>query len=198
MTLSGSQRRDLCRFSPPPEAAPGPSGHLRAAVAWLEGIRAASAATLAFPRLRLALAGALLLGLSLPAWASLGGNVNSVEADRAHMNASVRVMQHDAYAVHRMQAPGGTVVNEYAAPDGTVFAVTWHGQFPPPMQQILGAYFQQYTAVLQSQRKIYGRRPLNIQEPGLVVQTGGHMGAQFGRAFVPGLLPQGITADQLQ
>lgn len=114
------------------------------------------------------------------------------------MNASVQVTQHDAYNVHRMQAPGGTEVDEYVSPNGTVFAVTWHGQFVPPMQQILGTYFQQYTEALQAQPKMYGHRPLNIQEPGLVVQTGGHMRAHYGRAYIPNMLPQGITASQLQ
>jgi hypothetical protein len=148
--------------------------------------------------LRLAAAGVVLLTLSHPALASLGGNVNSVESDRVQMKANVQVMQHDAYEVHEIKAPGGTLVDEYVSPGGKVFAVTWHGQFPPSMQQILGTYFQQYSTALQAQPKIYGHRPLNIQEPGLVVQTGGHMRAHFGRAYIPGLLPRGMTANQLQ
>jgi hypothetical protein len=143
-------------------------------------------------------AGAVLLGFSLPALASLGGNVSSIESDRVQMNASIKLMQHDIYDVHEIQAPGGTVVDEYVSPEGKVFAVTWHGQFPPQMQQILGTYFQQYSAALQAQPKTYGHRPLDIQEPGLVVQTGGHMRAHFGRAYIPDLLPQGMTASQIQ
>lgn len=114
------------------------------------------------------------------------------------MHASVQVMQHGTYAVQEMQAPGGTVVHEYVSPEGKVFAVSWHGQFPPPMQQILGMYFQQYSAALQALPKHYGHRPLDIQQPGLVVQTSGHMRAHSGRAYIPGLLPQGITVDQIQ
>jgi len=152
-----------------------------------------------FRWLRVVAAGAALLGLSLSASASLGGNAGSVETDRAQMKASARVLQHNAYDIHEIQTPGGTVVNEYVSPDGKVFAVAWHGQFPPPMQQILGAYFQRYSAALQAQpNKVYGHRPLNIQEPGLVVETGGHMRAHFGRAYIPDLLPQGMTASQLQ
>lgn len=153
--------------------------------------------------LRAAAAGAVLLGFSLPASASLGGNASTVEADRAQMSASVQVTQHNSYAVHEMQAPGGTVVDEYVSPQGTVFAVSWHGQFPPPMQQILGTYFQKYSAALQAQSsqtqpKIYGHRPLNIQQDGLVVQTSGHMRAHVGRAYIPDLLPQGVTVSQIQ
>ena len=114
------------------------------------------------------------------------------------MNANLRVMQHDGYEVHEVQSPGGTVVDEYVSAAGTVFAVTWHGQFPPPMEQILGTYFQQYSAALQARPRMYGHRPLNIQQQGLVVQTGGHMRAHFGRAYDPTLLPQGVTVDQIQ
>jgi hypothetical protein len=150
-----------------------------------------------------AVAGAALLGLSLPASAYLGGNVSSLESDRAQLKATAQVMQHGAYEVHEMQAPGGTVVDEYLSPQGTVFAVSWHGQFPPPMQQILGTYFQQYSAALQAQAsqpqpKMYGHRPLNIQQQGLVVQTSGHMRAHSGRAYIPDLLPQGMTVNQIQ
>jgi hypothetical protein len=139
-----------------------------------------------------------LMGSSLPASASLGGRASSVESDRAQMNASHQVMQHDTYEVHEMQAPGGTVVDEYVSAAGAVFAVAWHGPFPPPMQQILGTYFDQYTAALQARPKMYGHRPVNIQEQGLVVQAGGHMRAHFGRAYDPNLLPQGFTVDEIQ
>ena len=142
--------------------------------------------------------GLLLLGVSLPARATLGANVSSVESDRARMNANAKAMQHDGYEVREMEAPGGTVVDEYVSPEGTVFAVTWHGQFPPPMEQILGSYFQQYTSALEAQPKIYGHRPINIHEAGLVVETGGHMRAHFGRAYIPDLLPQGVTANQIR
>lgn len=142
----------------------------------------------------------VVLGLSSPALASLGGNVNSVESDRVQMKANVQVIQHDAYAVHEMQLPGGTVVDEYVSPAGKVFAVAWHGQFPPPMQQILGVYFQQYTMALQTQpkTKMYGHRPLNIQQQGLVVQAAGRMRAHYGRAYIPDQLPKGVAASQIQ
>ncbi|MGA8109987.1 MAG: DUF2844 domain-containing protein [Acidobacteriaceae bacterium] len=143
-------------------------------------------------------AGVVLTAVSLPAFGSLGSDANSVEADRVHMNAAITVSQARDYALHEIQSPEGTVVDEYVSPAGKVFAVTWHGQFPPQMAQILGAYFPQYAAALQAQPHRYGHPPLNIQLPGLVVQTAGHMRAHFGRAYVPDLLPEGITADQIR
>jgi Protein of unknown function (DUF2844) len=114
------------------------------------------------------------------------------------MKASVQVTHHNFYEVHQIQSPGGTIVNEYVSSEGKVFAVAWHGQFPPPMEQILGSYFQQYSAALEAKPKIYGHRPLDIEQPNLVVQTAGHMRAHFGRAYIPDLLPQGMTAGQIQ
>ena len=138
------------------------------------------------------------LGLSCPALAALGGDLTSVDADRAHLKAtSLEVKPSEAYQVHPIQAPGGTIISEYVSSTGRVFAVSWHGPFIPEMQQILGSYFQQYSAALGAKRP-YGRRPLNIQEPGLVVQTGGHMGAYFGRAYLPEMLPSDLKADEIK
>jgi hypothetical protein len=135
----------------------------------------------------------------MPAFASLGGKVNTVETDRARMSASVSVTHGGNFDVHEIQSPDGTVVDEYASSEGTVFAVTWHGQFPPQMQQILGSYFEQYADALQTQpAQPYGHRPLNIQIPGLVVQTSGHMRAHYGRAYLPDGLPAGVQADQIR
>jgi hypothetical protein len=200
MKLSAPHRRQKCRFSSRPGEQPSSPADLFSAgklhYDWAKAPAGWSKPLFAW--LRAGAVGVLLLGLSLPARASLGASVSSVESDRAHMNARAKAMQHAGYEVREMEAPGGTVVDEYVSPEGTVFAVTWHGQFPPPMEQILGTYFQQYTAALEAQPKIYGHRPLNIQQPGLVVQTGGHMRAHFGRAYIPDLLPQGITVNEIQ
>jgi len=143
-----------------------------------------------------------LLAFSMPATASLGGNAGSIQADTARMNANVTRTAGDAYETHQLQSPTGTVVTEYLSSSGTVFAVTWHGPFMPDMQQILGSYFQQYSAALSSktssQPRQYGRHPLDIQQPGLVVQTGGHMRAHWGRVYIPALTPEGVSPEALQ
>ena len=144
----------------------------------------------------------MLMAFSVPAMASLGGNAGSIQADTAHMNANVTKSSGDTYETHQLQSPTGTVVNEYLSSSGTVFAVTWHGPFMPDMQQILGSYFQQYSAALSSQApsqpRQYGRHPLDIRQPGLVVQTGGHMRAHWGRVYIPALTPEGVSPEQLQ
>jgi len=141
----------------------------------------------------------ILVGLSTPVFATLGGDESSVEADRAHMNAALKVTQNQAYAVHEIKSDNGTVVREYVSSSGRVFGVAWQGPFAPDMQQLLGTYLPQYSAAAKAQKEGRpGRRPLHIQEPGLVVETSGHMRFYSGRAFDPGLLPQGVNANEVR
>jgi hypothetical protein len=142
----------------------------------------------------------VLVGYSPSARASLGSNAGSIETDRVQMHANIKTpVRNNGYQVQEMQLPGGTIVDEYVSPAGQVFAVTWHGQFLPPMQQILGTFFQQYSTALQSQQKAaFGHRPLDIEQSGLVFQTGGHMRAHYGRAYLPGQIPQGVALSQIQ
>ena len=73
------------------------------------------------------------------------------------------------------------------------------GQFIPDLQLLFGNYFDQYSEAAKAQKASYvGRRPLNVQLPGLVVQMSGHMRAYSGRAFLPGMLPQGVAADSIR
>jgi hypothetical protein len=146
----------------------------------------------------------LVIGLLLPAllstaFATLGAARDSVQDDQFHLQAKIRVTAAQGYSIHELTAPTGTVVREYVSPNGYVFGVGWQGPFVPNMQILLGAYFEQYARQVKSQRERYvGHLPLNIQEPTLVVQTAGHMRAYFGRAYVPGLLPAGVSAHDIQ
>jgi len=131
--------------------------------------------------------------------AALGGDASSVETDRAKMKAEVSVTQSDAYAVHEIKAPTRMVVREYVSGDGRVFGVAWQGPFMPDMKQILGTYFQQYSAAAREVRAGRpGRRPLDIQQPGLVVESSGHMHSYSGRAYDPGLVPSGVMPDAIR
>ena len=136
------------------------------------------------------------LPFSLPASAVLGGDESSVAADVAQMKASISVTHRDLYSVHEMKIYSGTVVREYVSPGGRVFGVAWQGPFIPDLQQLLGTYFQQYSVAAQSGTNRHAsRRFVNIQQPGLIVQASGHMRAYSGRAYDPGLLPQGVGVD---
>jgi hypothetical protein len=149
------------------------------------------------------------LTTALPAWASLGGDAASIEADQVHMQGTRTIQTQtnqarttssaSSYTVHEIQAGSGTVVREYLSPEGKVFAIGWQGRWMPDLRQLLGGYFEQYRAALQAQsgpRMV--RRPVAIEQPGLVVQVGGHLRAFSGRAYVPGMLPSGVRAEEIQ
>ncbi len=138
----------------------------------------------------------VLLVVSVPAAATLGEDVASVRADQTQMQATLQITGAGNFAVHEISMPSGTVVKEYVSPAGLVFAVSWQGPSLPDLQRVLGRYFEQYAGALRSQGIGLGSR--RIQGPGLVVQSGGHMRAFFGRAYVPQMLPQGVLAEKIQ
>ncbi len=138
----------------------------------------------------------LLLALSGPAAAALGGSEASIAADQAQMKATRRIVAAPRYTVHEIQTASGTVVREYVSAQGQVFAVAWQGPFLPDLQQVLGSHFAEYTAAARSKR--VGHGSLMVSQPGLVVQSGGHMRAFSGRAYVPQLLPADVTVDEIR
>ena len=132
-------------------------------------------------------------------WASLGGDTASIQADQLHMQGSRTTKAAESYTVHEIQAPTGTVVKEYLSPEGKVFAVAWNGPRMPDLRQVLGSYFEPYRAAVQLRsgaRMV--RRPVAINQPGLVVEIGGHIGAFSGRAYVPEMLPSSVRPEDLQ
>jgi hypothetical protein len=134
--------------------------------------------------------------VSVPAAATLGEDVSSVQADKTQMQDTLQITSAAKFAVHEIRVPSGIVVKEYVSTAGMVFAVSWQGPSMPDLQQVLGRYFEQYTDAAKTTVGGRGRRV--IQQPGLVVQSGGHMRAFFGRAYAPQMLPGGVVAEDIQ
>jgi hypothetical protein len=147
--------------------------------------------------LRLAMA---LSAVSLPAMAALGGDLNSVQDDAAHMKATVKVEQKEAYTVHTIATKNNTtIVREYVSPDGHVFGVAWAGPYMPDLSKILGSYLQQYTTALEEDHaKNPGRHPVSVNQPGLVVESSGRVRGYYGRAYVPDMLPQSVQPQEVK
>jgi hypothetical protein len=133
------------------------------------------------------------------AYASLGGDVASVHDDQAKLQGTVQTTSKSSYDVHEIQGTSGVVVREYVSRSGAVFGVAWQGRTHPDLRQVLGASYDQYIQAVQAQRmQRHGHGPLLIQTPGLTVQTGGHMGALTGKAFIPQGLPAGVRPEDIQ
>ncbi|MFZ0416770.1 MAG: DUF2844 domain-containing protein [Candidatus Sulfotelmatobacter sp.] len=148
---------------------------------------------------------ALILGAAFPAWASLGGDVSTIQADQVQLQGTRRVVAAQsstgqAYTVHEIQTANGTVVREYLSSSGMVFGLAWRGHWPPNMRQLLGSYAEQYRQAVNAQQKNSrpGRRPLVVEQPGLVVEMGGHPRAFAGMAYIPDMLPQGVKAEDIR
>lgn len=138
-----------------------------------------------------------LLLLAPLAFASLGGDLNSVMTDQIHFQGSVKATEQTSFTVHEIHPQTGIVIREYVSPAGKVFAISWHGPWMPDMRQLLGSYFQQYSDGIKAQAAL-GRRFIRIVQPDFVFQHGGHMRSYAGRAYLPQLLPAGVTAEDIQ
>jgi hypothetical protein len=141
----------------------------------------------------------LVATLPFPAFAALGGDVASVQADQARMKGSLIATQTANYTLHEIKDPTGVMVREYVSPAGSVFAVSWQGPAMPNLQQLLGSYFKAFSTAAQAQRTARrGRGPVYIQQPGLVVESSGHTRTYSGRAYDPAKLPQGVQANEIR
>ena len=142
----------------------------------------------------------VVLLLPSTASASLGGDVTTVQADQVRMKGTLRKTPTNAYTVQEIKTSTGTVVREYLSPAGKIFAIVWQGPFLPDLRQLFGPHFKHFSQSVKNLKskspRIRGR--LLIREPGLVVQTGGHMRAYFGSAYIPELVPQGIHMEEIQ
>jgi Protein of unknown function (DUF2844) len=148
--------------------------------------------------LTMAMAIAAMINAS-PLFAELGGNATSVEADRAKMEATLRTTSKQLYTIHEMLTANDVTVREFVSPAGKVFGVAWQGASRPDMQQLLGTYFDQYRQAVQSKTaQRVGRGPLVIQQPGFVLQMGGHMRALVGRAYLPQMVPAGVQVEEIR
>jgi hypothetical protein len=144
----------------------------------------------------LTLACLLVQGFPQSARAALGGTADSVESDRVSMKALTRPVTLGALRKQELQLPSGTVVTEYLGSTGLVYAVTWHGPTLPNLQLILGNYSANYQAA--ARQPAVRRRLVRLNSPDIVIESSGKMRAFAGRAWVPTMLPAGVTAAEIQ
>jgi len=134
---------------------------------------------------------------TVPAWAVLGQSVESVRSDQAHLKGQLRSTALQGFSVQQINSPDGTVVKEYVSPAGMVFGISWEAPTMPNLAQLLGTtYFTQFQQAPRSAARRRG--PTTVRTDQLVVESGGHMRAFRGRAYVPGLLPGSLSAEVIR
>ena len=144
----------------------------------------------------------LVLGLSLiwvqPVRAALGSGAASVLTDGAELQGAVNSVPGQQYDIEEINAASGVRVREFLNRNGIVFAVTWSGPVVPDLRMLLGASFDSYTKAVAALKQPGLRRSLRIATPELVVESGGHMRAYSGRAYLPLLIPAGASTADLR
>jgi hypothetical protein len=150
---------------------------------------------------------AIFLGLGLSAaifatvhqaQATLGESVDSIVSDRESLSAVRRsTVVRSGYTVREI-ASASTVVREYVSPSGIVFGIAWNGLIHPDLTQLLGAYAGEYHEALRQTPRQPGRRRLQVKTNSAVVEKWGHMRNLQGRAYVPALMPPGVSIDEIR
>ena len=144
---------------------------------------------------------AVLVGLPTYVLAGLGGTVDSFKND----STPVTVSRHFAtttsssaamnYSTQQMHDDAGNLITEYVSTNGIVFALTWRGLFKPDLHQLLGDYFQTYLAVESGSS---GRQAPVVDQDSVVVVSEGRLRNFHGKAYIPALIPNGFSLDDLK
>jgi hypothetical protein len=138
-----------------------------------------------------------LMGWQTPALAALGGDVRSVSSDKEMMQGSLQTTPMQQYDLHEITTSGGTLIHEYMTRQGKVFALTWRGPFPPNLQQLFGSYYTQYQNAAAANALPGNHRMLSVHQPDFVVQAVARMRAYHGTAYIPSLVPAGVSVATL-
>jgi hypothetical protein len=140
--------------------------------------------------------GLAVSGLAATAHAALGHAAATVQDDRLHMAAALASVTSPAYTTHTLTLINGGEVKEFSAA-GVIFAVSWRGPGRPDLRQLLGERF----ATLQADNATSGgrrlRMPMVVERSDFIVHGGGHPGAFWGLAYLPGATPAGVSAADL-
>jgi hypothetical protein len=134
------------------------------------------------------------LCVSANACAQLGGVMPLKPAGTA---AAPQSLLNGALRLRTSTDAGNTAINEYATSAGEIVAYTWQGPTMPDLVALLGNYAGSYRAgaAAAADGNLHASR---VARPDVIVESGGPMRGYAGRAWLPGALPPGITADDLR
>ncbi len=130
--------------------------------------------------------------------ATLGESVDSITSGQQALSS----VQHATsispeYTVHEVRS-ATTTIREYASPSGIVFGIAWSGLTHPDLTPLLGTYHSEYRKILRQTPRQPGHRHIQVKTDRIVVEKWGHMRNLQGRAYVPDLIPQGVSVDAIK
>lgn len=141
----------------------------------------------------------LVLTWSSPwqAGATLGEGAASLAKDRKALSSTkTSSASQTNYTVQEITSDA-TQVREYFTASGVVFGVAWNGLVHPDLTTLLGSYASEYQAARLQTKHGHGQRHLRVRASRVVVETWGHMRNLHGRAYLPALLPEGVSFDEI-
>lgn len=140
----------------------------------------------------------VILAAAHVAYAVLGESADSITSDRKALSA-VRgaTTARDGYTIQTIES-AVTTVREYLSPSGVVFGFAWNGLNHPDLSRLLGSYTGEYQDALRQTPHKPGRRRLQVKTNRIIVEKWGHMRNLRGRAYVPSLIPPGVTVDDIK
>ena len=128
--------------------------------------------------------------------AELGGTALPASAAGA---AIVHSQKSGVFQVRTTTDEGGTRINEYSTPAGQIFAYTWQGPTMPDLKTLLGGFYDSWRdGAASAQASGSALHATRIARPDVIVESGGQMRSYVGRAWLPGALPAGVSADDLR
>lgn len=130
--------------------------------------------------------------------AGLGGDIAGVLTDAAQLHGAVNSASAQRFDIEEISADSGIRVREFLNQSGIVFAVSWSGPVMPDLRPLLGAHYAAYSAGLAAVNHPGLHRSVRVASADLVVESGGHLRAYTGRAYLPALIPAGITVTDLR
>jgi hypothetical protein len=130
--------------------------------------------------------------------ATLGESTDSVESDRkAYSGVHQDTLYRTGYSIQDF-ATDGNVVREYISQSGVVFAIAWNGISHPDLTTLLGTHLQNFQQALQKSSRQRGKRHMQVKANSIIVEKWGHMRNLQGRAYIPSLIPSGVSPDEIK
>jgi len=138
---------------------------------------------------------------TLPAFASLGGSLATVNDDATTESVTAtKTASFALYDVYQIKTAKAEVREFVSNDKAQVFAVIWtKGKGHIDLKQYLGQ--TNFKAYMQAERKTPvkpGRLPRRIEVGNLTVITAGHMNSVTGKAYISDLVPPGLDINTIQ
>ncbi len=130
---------------------------------------------------------------SVSAYATLGGDSSSVNADQSALGAAITTQADKNYADNILMLPDGSVVHELVNGSGKVFEITWNSRaHRPDMEQLLGSYVSRFNGTGKHHHNPTAHQAKRADADLVIVSNRVHR--QFsGVAYLPALLPDNTT-----